>query len=257
MVHFCRNNLLLVFLAIYISTIITIPLLVAIPTIHRIVHTYLSPLGALRPAYISFAGTSIGSFLAISGAVWVHSRNEKHETLNVTKNLAYITYCDLKFAYDKLLPIYQTMWKMVPNEFPNDVSSDQIQYFLAQIRLIYIYLNSDWMKNIANLNHVLAHREIKEVYHIYENYLEIKRIVAERIKDEKMVKEAILRTHRFVQVEYLLRQGEVSEQAIYVIELLRSVSKHGSVEECNRITNTNKNNVKKRSGSDDARKNAR
>lgn len=108
-----KNNWSLVKILIcYVGTILLVPLIVSLPFFNVLIGLYLHPLGNLKSAFISLFGASMGSFIAIIGAVWIQDRNKKIHDINEVKKSALIIYYDFKIAFEDLLPFYRKWWNM-------------------------------------------------------------------------------------------------------------------------------------------------
>jgi len=236
---FIGNNQFLFWLGIYvIIVVIIIPSALRITALKELAQRYLAPFGSLKPSYISFAGTSIGSFLAIFGAVWVQHRTGKKAALAATKKAALTAYHELKFAFDDLLPIYLKIW---------DIKSDSLKEnrasaFLSSSNTTFLYLESDWLKNIANLSDVIELKEIKEIYSTYSSLIELKRIIDNKVTDTDPVYDAILNTEKFIYCEHHQQRGQPivingktidNKNITYVLGLLSHISKNGNTKDHN------------------------
>lgn len=130
--------------------------------------------------YIETMGAILGTFLAISAALWTQRRENKRQEKNSIKEAAVIVYYDFKFAFEDLFKFekaYACIKPGIENEY------DDLEYFLKYKSTIKIYIDSNWIANVAKLCNVLAADEIKQIYKIYGDLETVKEVFDRREGD--------------------------------------------------------------------------
>lgn len=133
-----------------------------------------------KSSYIEMLGALLGTFLAISGALWTQRRDEIKREKQKIKETAVIIYYDFKFAFDDLFKFenaYACISPGIENEY------DDVKYFIKYKRNINIYLDSNWISNVAKLCNILSADEIKQIYKIYGDLETIKSIFNQKDED--------------------------------------------------------------------------
>lgn len=189
------SNPLLVYLAIYVLVILLFPLLLRIPFVKPLAQWCLAPLGDLKSSYISFSGTSIGSFLAIFGAFWVQDKNRKKQSEMETKKSALIVYFDLQMAIDDLYPV-MIDWLNAKKTLEDPATSEKITKeaiiaILSKYRGIPLYLDSNWINNVANIRNKDNMNLIGTIYRTYEYISNFNKVLTGQITDENVICESI------------------------------------------------------------------
>ena len=133
-----------------------------------------------KTTYIESLGAMLGTFLAISSTLWTQRRENKRQKQNIIKEAAVIVYYDFKFVFEDLFEFekaYACIRPGVENEY------DDLGYFLKYKSSIKIYIDSNWIANVAKLCNVLSADEIKQIYKIYGDLETIKEVFDRRDED--------------------------------------------------------------------------
>lgn len=170
---YTKDNILF-FASISIALIFLLsPILLRISWIENIVSYILFPLkeDGFKSSYVETMGAIFGTFLAITGALWtqrnIDLQNEKH----IIKEAAVIVYYDFKFAFDDIFQFEAAHACINPGV---DNGYDDIEYFNRFRKNQRIYIDADWICNVAKLCNVLSSEEIKQIYKIYGDFETIK-----------------------------------------------------------------------------------
>lgn len=126
-----------------------------------------------KTTYIETMGAILGTFLAISAALWTQRRENKRQEQNIIKEAAVIVYYDFKFVFEDLFKFekaYACIKPGIENEY------DDLEYFLKYKSTIKIYIDSNWIANVAKLCNVLSAEEIKQIYKIYGDLETVKEV---------------------------------------------------------------------------------
>ena len=134
-----------------------------------------------KSSYIEMLGALVGTFLAISGALWTQRRDEIKKEKQIIKEAAIIIYYDFKFAFEDIFK-FENAYACIK---PGTVNRyDDLAYFIKYRKSINIYLDSNWFSNVAKLCGILSADEIKQIYKIYGDLETIKSIFKQ--KDEEI-----------------------------------------------------------------------
>jgi len=173
-------------LLLYITLILITPVVFnLVPVLRDVFRWYMRPLGSLQSVFVSVLGASIGSFIAIMGAVWISNRNKKvQEQTDIGKN-ALIIYYDFLFAFQDLLP------------FLNEIMKDEKTYFsfsqedyknLLNDNGIQLHLTDDWIKIVAFIkNSNSKDNLVASAYRIYGILRDIQGISDGRITNRNTI----------------------------------------------------------------------
>lgn len=228
-----RSWSLLRILAIYVGVILAIPLVVRLPYINNFVHFYLQPLGTLKQAFITFSGASIGSFIAIMGAVWIQDRNKKAQDESEVKKSALIIYYDFLLAFKDLLPFYNQWWYLGHSEIEVNITYTDMMKMLNE-SCSNLYLVNDWIKIVANLRNDNNGAFIEEVYRTYEDLYNMHEVLAGHITDDDTVRKIIYSCERHYSQTLPLQNGakwkiEVAPQTLLQLKQIAEIEDYDPV----------------------------
>lgn len=170
-----EKRVLLFTLLIFLGVLFFIPLLFKIPIIKSVVLYLLSftDNGDYKVAYIELIGALIGSFIAVYGALWVQRRINKNTEIDEQKKYACIAYYDLDFAFKDLLKIHSdTKRKYKIERFDNEENVDKFCKIALGRKL---YLNQNWISDMAQLGEKLSQAELRLAYDCYGKLMDIDR----------------------------------------------------------------------------------
>lgn len=169
-----KKDDVLFYISIFVAILFLIsPLLLRIPLIENTVSYILFPLkeDGFKSSYVETIGAIFGTFFAITGALWTQRNIDLQNEKNVIKEAAVIVYYDFKFAFDDILQ-FEYAYASISPETANEY--DDLEYFCKFRRNQKIYIDSEWICNVAKLCNVLSSEEIKQVYKIYGDFETIK-----------------------------------------------------------------------------------
>ncbi len=160
----------------FISIIITIifivaPLWLRIPCFSEMISFILVPLKeqGFKSSYIETLGAFLGTFLAVTGALWTQRQAEKKADEENREKLAkencfriVTVYYDLKLAFKDLEDVYK---KWACSEL---IQKEIIpERFADYCKTINIYIDSDWIRNVSALVDVFDEEFIEEIFITY------------------------------------------------------------------------------------------
>lgn len=115
-----------------------------------------------KSAFIGAIGGMIGSFLAITGALWVAKKTAKDENQKEIQKNALIVYYDIKLFFEENNKFVL--------ELGNAISNQKLKEKAA------IHISSEWISVVASLNKVLSTEEIEKLYLFYGHLEEMKKL---------------------------------------------------------------------------------
>lgn len=150
-----------------------------------------------KSSYIETVGALIGTFLAITGALWTQRKEERRKAKQEIKEAATIIYYELKISLDDIFSLvskYEVEKEKKLTDLNNEIKNLQKESikegnenYSREIRektrevkniesnkkllspycYIEIYIHENWICNIAKLHTVLSNTELKQIYDIY------------------------------------------------------------------------------------------
>lgn len=130
-----------------------------------------------KSSYIETIGALLGTFLAISGALWTQRRIDRKKEKGAVRENALIMYYDLKFS---LYSIWDCMRDYSKNvKIPGiRLAEDQRKIFVNSLNLVEIEICEDWREKVASVAKYLKEDEVKDIYTIYGDLQNIKRMLS-------------------------------------------------------------------------------
>lgn len=145
-----------------------LPLYVRVEPIRNVLTSFLSPLESVeyKTSYVETLGAFIGSFFAITGAIWTQNIFDKREKRKQISKNALMVYYDLQFALDNIAAIVQEVYPKVGKHInPDDERAISIYRKAKQSHRIYIA--SDWKELILSLRDNLDDVSLSNIQRIY------------------------------------------------------------------------------------------
>lgn len=126
-----------------------------------------------KEAFIGASGGMIGSFLAITGALWVERKLSKDNEKKEIEKIAAILYYDIKLFYKELSPLSTNIaWIMgIPDK------EQQRESYIIYKNNAGVHIHSDWITLVASLKAILKKEEIEQIYTFYGNVSDIKLLI--------------------------------------------------------------------------------
>lgn len=170
-----RHTDILFGIASFIAIIFAfIPLILRNKCIHSIVSCFLGPLGEYGSSYIETLGAFLGTFLAITGALWTQRKIDKAKDEKELQESALIVYYDFEFAFADIIKF---MNDYLSRKEVSHKKSFNFNIFKEQKEKnhIYIYIDDNWIHTVAKLSSSLKYDEIQKIYKLYGDLSTIKR----------------------------------------------------------------------------------
>lgn len=179
---FAKENPLFFISLIATGVFIFSPILLQIPLVSEIISIFMYSLKeqGFKSSYIETLGAILGTFLAISGAVWTQQRFDKKEENDKKREHILIVYYDFFFAFQD---IYSCMniYMYKKGRIENFLSDKEL--FIDCVKYLKIYIHEEWVANVASIAKYLKVEEVKNIYEIYGELSTIKSIFEKNIGD--------------------------------------------------------------------------
>lgn len=165
-------NALLLFSVLLAVLFLLSPSLLDYPWIYDKVDLFFKPLknSEYKGAFIGASGGMIGSFLAITGALWVERRLAKDNNQKEIEKTALILYFDMTFFYQEVSPLATNIaWILgIPDKSHKE---NRYMNFKNQVG---VHFHSEWISLVASLKDILSQSEIEQIYAFYGNVSDLK-----------------------------------------------------------------------------------
>lgn len=151
------------------------PLLLRIPFIRIIVSWFLQSLGdsGYKSSYIETFGAILGTFLAITGTLWTQRKIDEVTEKKELRESALIVYYDFNFAFNDIITFMQSYLNS-QRKISNVI--DDLEQYQKKKKKYRIYIDDDWIHNVAKLSHLLTSNEIQMIYKLYGDLNTIKKV---------------------------------------------------------------------------------
>lgn len=173
----------LFFLSIVMTAIFIIcPLLLRIDWLIYVVSEFLKPLReqGFKSSYIETLGAILGTFLAISGALWTQKRFDRKEENEKKREHILIVYYDFFFAFQDIYSC-MSMYMYKRGKIENFLSDKEL--FVDCVKYLKIYIHDGWVANVASVAKYFTDEEVKKIYEIYGELSTIKNIFEKNLDD--------------------------------------------------------------------------
>lgn len=141
------------------------PLLLSCPWIYNKVDLFFEPLNSTeyKGAFIGACGGMIGSFLAITGALWVERQLVKDSERKEIEKNALILYYDMTLFYQEVAPLATNIARIlgIPER---SLKEKKYMNFKNQIG---VHIHPDWIGLVASLKDHLSQTETEQIYTFY------------------------------------------------------------------------------------------
>lgn len=211
------------FALISVAALLLFPVALRLPWLQSAVAYYLSPLGDMADSYINFAALALGSVAAIWGAIWVSRREKRTQDRHTLRQSALIAFYDITLTLEDLLPAYQA----VINDFNDQLSQitgDVLKTTFLKRIPGQLYLDDEWVRNIANLSTSLSSRAIKELYTVYGNLANINKIFLGEVTDDEAASRVIIECERYYGRKWNSASWDVTINSLAGIEELKRLA---------------------------------
>ena len=161
------------------------PFLIKVPSIYLLISDILGKFNSVeyKIAYINTVGALLGTFLAVSGALWTQQRENKRNDLIKKQKTAFTIKMELETTLMSLSKFAKAYACIGPNI---DNGYDDLEFFLKFKKAIYVDTDSEWKNKIAEINTSLSNDDIEKLYKIFRDLSLIESIWN---RDEKLITE--------------------------------------------------------------------
>lgn len=235
-VEFAKENKL--FLGSIIITIMFIvsPILIKCSYIRNFCSWLLNDLGeqGYKSSYIETLGAVLGTFLAISGALWTQRKFEQDieqkEEEERRREKFLIIYYDFKFLFDDIRNnMFFFQYKKTGSRL-NLLDDENVLLFRACFKNFKVHIHDEWIQNVASVSQYLTKDEIKTIYEMYGVFEELKQTFSESIYNvsEEELKIAYDKMFQYINVEVSFQRPVIVEVKLkdtvtYILEKLPQI----------------------------------
>ena len=172
------DNLLFLVIGMISILFITSPIWMNFEYLAIIVSIFLLPLkkDGYKSSYIETMGALLGTFLAVSGALWTQRRIDSKKEKEKVRERTLIIYYDFKLVFDdvkNLMSEYQYNASVKGNSF---ITSQDREFFKEYSKGFKVHIDQDWITHVASVSKLFTNEEIKKIYEIYGDFTTIKKI---------------------------------------------------------------------------------
>lgn len=178
--HFVHIILLIIATIFVIS-----PVLLRIPPFDEMVTFFLDPLKTrgLESSYVETIGALLGTFLAITGALWTQRKIDSKNMKKENRTNLIVVYYDFKFAYGDLRRIFGNMITEKNSDsgktYEFEIDKTKVKERLAKQGVENLFIDNDWIKNVASLNGLFDDDQLEQIFKMYGEIDTIKTIMEE------------------------------------------------------------------------------
>lgn len=175
---FVIENIVFFIMIIVTVIFVTSPVLLKNEWIYKWISSLLGPLKqeGYKSSYIETIGALLGTFLAISGALWTQRRIDRKKEKSIVREHTLIIYYDIRFSFYSVWDCMSDYSKAV--KIPGiRLFEGQTEIFANSLNLLEIEICEDWRLKIAGVAKYFTDDEVKEIYKIYNDLQNIKRML--------------------------------------------------------------------------------
>lgn len=173
-----------------------------------------------KGAFIGACGGMIGSFLAITGTLWVERRLSKDNEQKEIEKIALILYYDMTLFYQEVTPLATNIaWILgIPDR---NLKEEKYTQFKNQIG---VHIHPDWISITASLKGILSQAEIKQIYSFYGCVSDMKT----KIENNYLESGNMGRVNHIINTLGKKTEGKYlpNEKYSLIIEKLREIAKY-------------------------------
>lgn len=160
------DNLFFLVIGMISILFITSPIWMNFEYLARIVSIFLLPLkkDGYKSSYVETMGALLGTFLAVSGALWTQRRIDSKKEKEKVRERTLIIYYDFKFVFDdvkNLMSEYQYNASVKGNSF---ITSQDREFFKEYSKGLKVHIDQDWITHVASVSKLFTNEEIKKIY---------------------------------------------------------------------------------------------
>ena len=158
--------------------------------LEEVARRFLAPLGreSYKSGYVQSVGALIGTFLAITGALWTQARFERKADVRRVEEekkalqIRFITvYYDLKLAFDDMRNLYAGFFAAVA--LPG---AGQMEELRKLSETFHLYIDNSWIEHVSSMGSELETEELQEIFRIYGDICSLERYISSPQKNDYM-----------------------------------------------------------------------
>lgn len=190
----------------------------------------MSPLNesGYKSSYFETVGNIIGTILAITGTLFLQGmidrKADEEKESKKKKDIRYrvvIVYYDLKLAFEDISKIHS----LLP-ESTLLINEELFDAFYNRARNIELYVDENWIRNVASLHEIFDDETLKEIFLCYGDICSIRSGLKSGNKDKNSIDKLNKLTSKFF--------GETKKEpqlADCYVELLKKLRQDGSIKD--------------------------
>lgn len=207
------RNTFFIIVSIIGGIFIVSPIILRIPIIRDFFSWFLKSLGNsdYKSSYIETFGAILGTFLAVAGTLWTQRKLDEVTLKKELKESALIVYYDFYFALNDIITFVHS-YMLTKQPITNTI--DDIEIYQKYRKKYRIYIDDNWIHNVAKLSSVMLTDEIKLIYKLYGDLCTIRNVFNSptsdvNIEEEKLAYSIML--HEICNLEFALKYPIVPE----------------------------------------------
>lgn len=173
-----KRLILYIFTGITALVFLLSPLLLRITLVKNVVSWILQPLNLseYKNSYISLVSSFLGSFLAVTGALWTQKIISESDEKTENEKIASVLYFDLKGATDSIVNIIQAVYPICKDNLSRDEA--YVQRFRREKRVHRFTIDNNWKKDLLELRKEIEDDNIAMLLQLYSRISMIERVVS-------------------------------------------------------------------------------
>ena len=182
-------NVVLIILSLLISLIvfafILSPFLLKFDSVNAHMSNFLFGLktSEYKSSYIESLGALLGTFFAVTAALLTQKFFDKSAEKKELKECATIIYYDFEFAINQIIDS-ELSYNETQRRKKEKILDENFNWY-EELRGKYaIYIDDEWIHNVAKLSHFLSSEHIKTLYDIYGDLNSVKLALTKPLPEE-------------------------------------------------------------------------
>lgn len=185
-----KNTNLIFYITFALAIIFVLsPLILRIPFIKNTVDLFFDSLmySDYKSSFLETIGSILGTVLAITGTLLlqkkIDEKSEEEKRVKENNDIRFsiiVIYYDLKLALNDISTMHKIAWLLACTSEENNFKT-----FYECARTINLYIDDDWIRNVASLHHILDEDFLEDIFLLYGEICTIRNTLESNIYDEK------------------------------------------------------------------------